>query len=404
MPWNPYSTAGSGSGLYLHVPFCSAICPYCDFAVMKGGEDRRAAYVDALVAEAALYGEGRGGWTAGAFDTVYLGGGTPSALSVEQLGRLLAALREHLPVAEDARISLEANPEDVTPGLLAGLRELGASTLSLGVQSFDPAALKFLGRRHTAEDARRAVEAALARVEPGGFDAVSVDVIFGLPQEKQGPDGLARTLATVAELAPQHVSCYQLTFHQGTPFFRGLERGVIRELPEPAQAEAYERVLGALTAAGYEAYEVSNFAREPRFQSRHNAKYWDHTPYLGLGPSAHSFDGVGGRRRWWNEREEGAWRARVLAGERPVAGEELLGREELATEALMLGLRTARGVDLGAFRERFGVDLVARNRARVERLEAEGLVVVEGEWLRPTLKGFAVADGLPLGFEVGEGE
>lgn len=382
-------------GLYVHIPFCSAICPYCDFAVLRGGEDRRGAYVEALAAEAALWA---GEWTAGAFDTVYLGGGTPSALSVSQLGRLLAALREHLPVAEGARISVEANPEDVSGAMLAGLRELGVSTLSLGVQSFDPAALKFLGRRHTAEEARRAVVAALS----AGFDAVSVDVIFGLPEDKQSPGGLTRTLATVAELAPEHVSCYQLTFHEGTPFWRGLERGVIRELPEPAQAEAYERVLGALTAAGYEAYEVSNFAREPRFRSRHNQKYWDHTPYLGLGPSAHSFDGE--RRRWWNVREEGAWRERVLAGERPVAGEEVLGREELATEALMLGLRTARGVDLAAFRERFGVDLVARNRERVERLVAEGLLVVEGGWLRPTLRGFAVADGLPLGFEVGKGE
>lgn len=384
-------------GLYVHIPFCSAICPYCDFAVTRGGADRREAYVEALVAEAALYGMSRGGWPGGAFDTVYLGGGTPSALPVEALGRLLAGLREHLPVAPDAWISVEANPEDVSEETLSGLRTLGVRTLSLGVQSFDPAALKFLGRRHTPQEARRAVELALA----AGFDSVSVDVIFGLPSERQGPGGLERTLATVVELEPQHVSCYQLTFHEGTPFFRGLERGVIRELPEPAQAEAYERVLGALTAAGYEPYEVSNFAREPRFRSRHNAKYWDHTPYLGLGPSAHSFDGG---RRWWNVREEGAWRARVLAGERPVAGEEVLGREELAVEALMLGLRTARGVDLGAFRERFGVDLVARNRGRVEALVAAGLVVVEREngreWLRPTVKGFAVADGLPVGFEV----
>jgi putative oxygen-independent coproporphyrinogen III oxidase len=385
-------------GLYVHVPFCSAICPYCDFAVLKGGEDRREAYVEALIAEASLYEKGAGEWTAGAFDTVYLGGGTPSALPVDRLGRLLAALREHLPVTRDARISLEANPEDVSPGMLAGLRELGVSTLSLGVQSFDPAALKFLGRRHTAEEARRAAEAALT----AGFDAVSVDVIFGLPEGRQSENGLARTLATVAELAPQHVSCYQLTFHQGTPFFRGLERGVIRELPEPAQAEAYERVLAALTVSGYEAYEVSNFARGPRFRSRHNQKYWDHTPYLGLGPSAHSFDG--GRRRWWNVREEEAWRERVRAGERPVAGEEMLGREALATETLMLGLRTARGVDLEAFRERFGVELMERNRERVERLVAEGLVVVVGGRLRPTQRGFAVADGLPLGFEVSGGE
>ena len=176
---------------------------------------------------------------------------------------------------------------------------------------------------------------------------------------------------------------------------------MIRELPEPGQAAAYETVLETLRGAGYAPYEVSSFARVAGggadHRSRHNRKYWRHVPYLGLGPSAHSFDG---ERRWWNVREEAAWRERVSAGERPVAGEEVLGRDELALEAVMLGLRTAEGVDLERFRERFGVDLVARNAALVERLAAEGLVTVEAGRLRPTLRGFAVADGLPAGFEV----
>jgi oxygen-independent coproporphyrinogen-3 oxidase len=382
-------------GLYLHVPFCSAICPYCDFAVTRGGPDRRAAYVEAVVSEAGL---SAGRWRAAeAFDTLYLGGGTPSILAAGELERLLAALGRHLPVAPGARLFLEANPEDASPGKLAELRALGVSTLSLGVQSFDPRALKFLGRRHTPEAARRAVAAALE----AGFPTVSVDLIFGLPAEHQGPTSLERTLEETVALAPHHVSCYQLTFHQGTPFGRGLERGTIRELPEPAQAAAYERVLAVLTAAGYEPYEVSNFARRTPdgadHRSAHNRKYWDHTPYLGLGPSAHSFDG---RCRWWNERDEEAWRRRIGAGERPVAGEETLSDEELALEALMLGLRTAEGVDLERYRERFGVDLVARNQALVERLAAEGLVAVADGRLRPTLRGFAVADGLPVGFEV----
>lgn len=394
---NPASVCGVGGlavnpGLYLHVPFCSAICPYCDFAVTRGGGDRRAAFVDAAIAEAALW---RGHWTGGAFDTVYLGGGTPSLLPPEELARLLAALRDRLPVDPGAWLTVEANPEDATPERLAALRELGASALSLGVQSFDPAALRFLGRRHGADEARLAVERALA----AGFPVVSVDLIFGLPEERQGRETLRRTLETTVELAPQHVSCYQLTFHQGTPFWRGRERGVIRELPEPEQAASYELVLEVLQEVGYEAYEVSSFARSPEHRSRHNRKYWDHTPYLGLGPSAHSFDG---RRRWWNERDEASWRGRVLAGERPVAGEEVLTREELALEALMLGLRTAEGVDLARFRERHGVDLVERNRALVDRLAAEGLVVAKAGRLRPTLRGFAVADGLPTGFEVTE--
>ena len=391
-------------GLYLHVPFCSAICPYCDFAVTRGGAGRRAAYVEAAIAEAALWStadlspslQGQVPWLETPFDTVYLGGGTPSLLAAGELERLLAALGRHLPVAPGARLFLEANPEDASPAKLAELRELGVSTLSLGVQSFDPRALKFLGRRHTLEAARRAVAAALE----AGFPTVSVDLIFGLPEEHQGLDSLRRTLEETVALAPHHVSCYQLTFHQGTPFGRGLARGVIRELPEPTQAAAYERVIEVLAAAGYEPYEVSNFARRTPdgadHRSAHNRKYWDHTPYLGLGPSAHSFDG---RRRWWNLSEEEAWRRRIAAGERPVAGEETLSDEELALEALMLGLRTAEGVDLERYRERFGVDPVARNQALVERLVEAGLVAAAGGRLRPTLRGFAVADGLPVGFE-----
>jgi len=384
-------------GLYLHVPFCSSICPYCEFAVTRGGAERRTAFVDAAVAESALW---RGRWTAGRFDTLYLGGGTPSQLDPAEVGRLLDALRTHLPVDEDAWITLEANPEDASAERLAALRDLGVSGLSLGVQSFDPTALKSLGRRHGADEARRAVERALA----AGFPWVSLDLIFGLPADRRSPDALAESLETTVALAPHHVSCYQLTFHEGTPYWRGRERGTIRELPEAAQASEYETVLDVLGGAGYTPYEVSNFARATGdgddHRSRHNRKYWRHVPYLGLGPSAHSFDGG---RRWWNERDEAAWRARVRAGKRPVAGEETLGENELALEALMLGLRTAEGVDLAAFRERYGVDLVARNEALLGRLTATGLVTLEAGHLRPTLRGFAVADGLPAGFDVTSG-
>jgi oxygen-independent coproporphyrinogen-3 oxidase len=387
-----------GAGLYLHVPFCSAICPYCDFAVVRDRPEARGAFVEAVVAEAGLWSPERpGGWSGAAFDTIYLGGGTPSLLEAGQLDRVLRALRERLPLASGAPLYLEANPEDASPKRLAGLRASGVGTLSLGVQSFDAAALKLLGRRHTPEEARRAVAAALA----AGFPTVSVDLIFGLPADRQGPEALRRTLEETVALRPHHVSCYQLTIHEGTPFARGVERGVIRELPEADQGEAYALVLEVLTGAGYEPYEVSNFALVTGdgadHRSAHNRKYWQHAPYLGLGPSAHSFDG---RRRWWNERDPAAWERRVRSGERPVAGSEELSDGELALEALMLGLRTREGIDLARFRERFGTDLVAANEALVERLVADGLVTLEGERLAPTLRGFAVADGLAAGFRL----
>lgn len=374
------------AGLYVHVPFCSAICPYCDFSVLTGGPAARAGFVERLVAEAALVPPGP--WS---FDTVYLGGGTPSALAPEQLARILEALRARFAIDLDARVFLEANPEDATPEALAALRSLGVNTLSLGVQSFNAAELAFLGRRHDPLQARAAVEAARAV----GFDTVSVDLIFGLPGQDEA--AWRRTLDEAVRLAPDHVSCYQLTIHEGTPFGVRAARGRLAELPEGSQADLFLLTHRLLADAGWPAYEVSNFARGPEHRSRHNVKYWDHTPYLGLGPSAHSFDGV---RRFWNERRLGDWEARIGRGERPVAGEETLGARELALEALMLGLRTVSGLDLDRFRERYGVDLEATNGALLARLAEEGLLVPAGRRLAPTLAGLAVADGLASGFDL----
>lgn len=377
----------AAAGLYLHVPFCSRVCPYCDFAVTTGGPGRRAAFADALVAEIALWeGEPL------SFDTVYLGGGTPSALSPAELARILEAVRSRFSLQPDTRIFLEANPEDATPAALAAWRGLGVNTLSLGVQSFDAESLVFLGRRHDPAEARAAVAAALS----AGFDTVSLDLIFGLPG--QTPATWRRDLEEAARLRPDHVSCYQLTVHEGTRFGTLRDRGALAELPEPEQAALFALTHEVLGAAGYEGYEVSNFARAPEHRSRHNLKYWDHTPYLGLGPSAHSFDG---RRRWWNERRLAEWQARLARGEWPVAGSEELAPGDLALETLMLGLRTRAGVDLGRFRERFGFDLAVNNRPLIERLVEQRLLEPDPARLAPTTSGLAVADALARSFEIG---
>jgi oxygen-independent coproporphyrinogen-3 oxidase len=402
----------SQPGLYLHIPFCSAVCPYCDFAVMHAAEPKRKRFVEHLLSEVPL---AAGAWPdPRPFDTVYFGGGTPSLLPPEDLGRVLDACRRHLALARPAPwIFLEANPEDVTPGACAAWRRLGVRTLSLGVQSFDDDALRFLGRRHTGSQARAAVAAA----RDAGFDTVSVDLIFGLPG--QTPEAWRRELAAAVALAPEHLSCYQLTVHRRTRFGMSAARGELTELTDGDQAELFALTHRFLRQAGWPAYEVSNFARSPDHESRHNRKYWDHTPYLGLGPSAHSFavadasvrsggaDNAGaaaGARRWWNEPRLPRWERRVAAGERPVAGEELLGPEALATETLMLGLRTAAGVDLDRFAARYGLDLLAANDALVASLVAEGRVVLrngpEGRRLLPTSLGLAVADGLAAAFDV----
>jgi oxygen-independent coproporphyrinogen-3 oxidase len=376
-------------GLYLHVPFCSAICPYCDFAVLTGGPERRKRFADHLISEISLWSADRSAFDS--IDTIYFGGGTPSALSPEDIARILAAARENLSIQDGAWVSFEANPEDVNPASVRAWRALGVRFLSLGIQSFDEDALRFLGRRHSPEEARQSVETARA----AGFDTISIDLIYGLPG--QPFEIWRRTLEQAVALQPDHISCYQLTFHEGTPFGFRLAKGQMSELPEEAQGDIFLFTHEFLRDQGYPAYEVSNFARSPEHRSRHNQKYWHHVPYLGLGPSAHSFSGT---RRWWNERKLGPYEKRIEAGERPVAGSEELTREDLALEALMLGLRTVEGIDLAAFQERYGVDLLKRNEPLIERLVREDLVRIEGDLLIPTFAGLAVTDSLARDFEI----
>ena len=375
-PWQ----ATRGAGLYIHVPFCSAVCPYCDFAVTTGGRERRAAFVERLIEEARLH--------AGSplsFDTVYLGGGTPSSLEPGEIHRIIEACRRHLRLDPDARVHLEANPEDVTPRAAEAWRAIGAGTLSLGVQSFDAAELRLLGRRHSPEDARRSI--AIGR--EAGFPTVSIDLIYGLPRQRV--DAWTRSLDEAARAAPDHVSAYQLTVHEGTAFGRKRDGGRLVELGEADQARFFEMTHDRLEAAGFRAYEVSSFAREPRHRSRHNRKYWSHVPYLGIGPSAHSFHGL---RRWWNERDVERWAERVARGERPTAGGEDLAPDDLALEAVMLGLRTRDGIDLESFHALHGLDLLDANRVLVESRERAGLLVIEGGRLRLTRRGWALADGI----------
>jgi oxygen-independent coproporphyrinogen-3 oxidase len=365
---------------------------------MRSASPARARFVERLVDEVALAAPE---WRdPEPFDTVYFGGGTPSQLSPDELGRVLEACRAQLRF-ESPWVFLEANPEDVTPEALAAWRALGVRTLSLGVQSFSDETLRFLGRHHDGRQARAVVETALA----AGFDTVSIDLIFGA--RGQTAEDWRRELAIAVELAPQHLSCYQLTIHERTRFGVQAKHGLLSELPEDDQATLFELTHRFLADAGWPAYEVSNFARGPAHQSRHNRKYWDHTPYLGLGPSAHSLAAPGPAspaRRWWNERGTPRWEKRLAAGERPIEAQELLGPKDLAAEALLLGLRTTAGIDLGRFRARYGVDLLAANEALVARLVDEGRMVVreaqDDRWLVPTVSGLAVADGLAAAFDL----
>ena len=383
------AVASQAPGLYVHVPFCSAVCPYCDFAVLVGKSRDRSGYVDLLLAEADLIAAeaAQRERTPSGFDTLYLGGGTPTALGDEELARLIRGLKARFVFKEELWIALEANPEDVTPQRVAAWRELSVEFLSLGVQSLHAPSLRFLGRRHTPEDARAAVELAMA----AEFSCVSVDLIYSLPGEE--PASWQSMVSDLVSLGPQHISAYELTFHEETPFGRAVERGQIEPPQDNERAERFLETHRVLATHGYLGYELSNFALGSEFRSRHNRKYWNHTPYLGLGPSAHSFDT---RRRFWNQREFSAWRASVEAGEVPRAAMEELTSAQLALETLMLRLRTVEGVDLEEFEARFAVDLLELARRPIERAAAMDWIAVEGGALRPTLGGRAVSESLAL--------
>ena len=376
------------AGFYLHVPFCTRICPYCDFAVRTGDRERRRAFVEHLLAEIDLHAD-----STLEFDTLYFGGGTPSCLEPEDLARIVHRARARLHMAGDTRIFLEANPEDVSPESVAAWRRLGVDTLSLGIQALNRAGLEFLGRLHDPEAARRSM--ALSR--EAGFRTVSLDLIYGLPGQSTADwkDELDRALA----LQPDHISCYQLTVHTGTRFGAMEKRGTLTQLSRDAQGELFRLTHRHLNASGMQGYEVSQFAAAVKHRSRHNQKYWDHSPYLGLGPSAlsHAED-----RRWWDFRSTDTWQQKVAEGVRPVEKMETLDAQALTLEALMTGLRTYAGVDLEQIRRRWGVDLRATNADLIQRLAAEGLVTERGDRLRPTRDGLAVADSLVRSFDINQ--
>jgi oxygen-independent coproporphyrinogen III oxidase len=399
-------------GLYIHVPFCIRKCNYCGFYSVT---DRSLipAFRSALRREMDLY---RG--CAASFDTLYLGGGTPSVLPAGDLEGLIADIRTTFAIRADAEVTVETNPGDITADLLASLRRAGVNRINLGVQSFDDDSLTLLGRRHTAQQAIDAIH----RVCDAGFGNIGLDLIYGLPsstaraktaatmitrgiKQPSSQTGVAAsmsadrnfstwlsTLDTVIGLHPDHISCYQLTLEEKTPLAQRCRRGELVLPDESCQADFFFRTAQILEESGYYHYEISNFARPGR-ESRHNRKYWNHVPYFGLGPAAHSFSGC---ERRWNRSDLDAYVRDLESGREPSESKEILSDEQLRLEALFLGFRTRRGICLEMFKIRHGVDLLADKRNMIERLSREGLVEIHDGFLRPTSAGMAIADSLAL--------
>ncbi|HKG91370.1 MAG TPA: radical SAM family heme chaperone HemW [Gemmatimonadaceae bacterium] len=323
---------------YVHVPFCARRCAYCDFSIAVRRVVPVREYVDSLRAELALrFGAASGErWE---LDTLYFGGGTPSRLGAEGVAELVGAVRARATLADDAEVTLEANPEDVDAASVERWRRAGVNRLSLGVQSFDDRVLAWMHRTHDAAAAERAVRAARA----GGIDNISIDLIYAIPASV--PRDWERDLRRALDLEPAHLSVYGLTVEPATPLGRWTSRGAVLESPEEQHEQEFLLANSLLGSAGFRHYEVSNYAGGGG-PSRHNSAYWRGAAYAGLGPAAHEFDGTGRRR--WNVGPYAEWVRRLAAGSDPVEGSEELTEANRTAEGVYLALRCDAGVELTA--------------------------------------------------------
>ena len=360
--------------LYLHVPFCHTRCYYCDFNTYAGILPLREPYVRALLSEITLAGEmarQRGG-TPRRSRTIFFGGGTPSLLSVAQVTRLLESCRKAFAVDEDAEISLEANPGTLDAEQLQGLHAVGVNRLSLGSQSFDAGLLKTLGRIHSPEEITQAVRFA----RQAGFMSINLDFMFGLPDQTM--HHWQETLDQALNLRPEHLSLYSLIIEEGTPFYTWAHEGRITPGDEDLCADMYEYAEERLRAEGYENYEISNWSL-PGHQCRHNLTYWWNLPYIGMGAGAHSFFGG---RRFSDVLDPQAYIRLLKDRQMPVAESEEVTRLQEMTETAFLGLRTAAGIHLPTFAERFGESFNQFVGERLQPVREAGLLEDERDWLR----------------------
>jgi len=342
-------------GLYLHLPYCRKKCPYCSFASTEGGLSQEREYTDSLKLEFEKILKNEQIDKNIKVESIYFGGGTPSLFTPSLIGELIEATRGRLTAGADTEITLEINPDSATKEGLQELKGYGVNRLSFGLQSLNDQELKTLGRLHTAEQAIHSFTVAREL----GFTNIGVDVISGIP--KSSVSEFKKTLDKVIELRPEHISVYDLTIEDGTPFARALNNGSLILTDEENGRELFLMTIERLEAAGFEHYEISNFARPSR-QSRHNTRYWNGGDYIGLGASAHSFTKVrvqkdstdqGFGRRWWNVKDSAQYIKLIGVGSSPVSGEESLTKQQAIAEAIMLGLRQSRGIDERAFKELF---------------------------------------------------
>ena len=369
------------AGLYIHIPFCKSKCGYCSFYSIKS-LNLIPDFIDALNKEMKFYSK-----LFTSFDTVYLGGGTPSLLSPQQLETILKTVGKFYRIDPHSEFTIEVNPGDVSLEYFRTLRLLGINRLNIGIQSFDDNILKFLGRRHNSAEAIAAINDS----RKAGFDNIGIDLIYGV--HGQNISLWKKTLQKALSHTPEHISCYQLSLETGTPLHKEYALQDISLPAEKEQLTFFQVTASELEKAGYIHYEVSNFARQESLKSKHNMKYWQHVPYLGLGPAAHSFLS---NKRWWNTSAVKMYLNEIAQGKMPSENSETLSLEQLQLEDLFLGLRTSTGIDLKLYKTRYGTDLLEDKKTIIDALIKNKLMELKDGFLRPTRAGMAVADSLAL--------
>jgi oxygen-independent coproporphyrinogen-3 oxidase len=375
-------------GLYIHIPFCVKKCVYCDFYSVTDLSGT-VSFPASLEREMQLAGH-----TPLAFDTLYIGGGTPSVLGAAAIEQIIAAAFGNFKIRSDAEATIEVNPGTVTQDDLVRYRQAGGNRLNIGVQSFHEKNLRFLGRIHTAKEALSAFD----RARRAGFDNVGLDLIYGLPEQDKGNwlDDLDRA----TRLNPEHLSCYMLTCETGTPLDRDVKSGRTQLPVDDTLRELFETTIEYLASHGFFHYEVSNFARitedgRTPWMSRHNWKYWSLAPYIGLGPSAHSF--IEPDRRW-NHSSLEKYLQDIRAGKLPIADKEQLTREQMIMETIYLGFRTTAGVDLAKFQKRCSLNFLKYFEATISEFEKDDLLKVTKTHCALTRKGMILLDGITAVF------
>lgn len=375
-------------GIYIHIPFCTHICPYCDFNTYANQASRIPRYVEAASREIGLWSSR---FTHRIAASIFVGGGTPSLLAPHQIGALIAACRTHFDVAADAEVTIEANPNDLSERYCVELLNAGVSRLSIGAQTLDRRGLRVLGRLHEANQ----VGAAMAAARAAGFANVSLDFIYGWPGQtiEQWRSDLEAVLqCDVGGSRPDHLSLYGLIVEPGTPMAEAVQRGIVLPVDDDLSADYYELAIDRLATAGWHHYEISNWSAEHEKASVHNAVYWRNGEYAGIGAGAHGHvDG----NRIMNQPSPGRYIEAVLSGKSPAANVESIAEDTAMSETMMLGLRLLEaGVSFKAFADRHGIPLMEQFGGQIRKFVSLGLLSFDSERVRLTARGALLANSV----------